>query len=74
MTTERILMVGSFFVILIILIGLFIIELSTEKDVFNETINGMLIGGSFGWVGAYIAFYTTHKDDEKNNDQKNDTG
>lgn len=59
MSNEKLLMLGSFGVILVMLIGLFILEFFTENDIFNETINGMLIGGSFGWISAYIAFYTT---------------
>ena len=49
------------------MLGLFILEFFTENDIFNETINGMVIGQSFGWIGAYITFYTTSKDEDDEN-------
>lgn len=72
MTTERILMVGSFIIIGIVLTYLFVIEYYGGKEVFNETINGMVIGGSFSWIGAYITFYTAHKENANGNGKDND--
>ena len=65
MTNEKILMVGALFIVFTILIGLFVLEFYTENDIFNETINGMVIGLSFGWIGAWVTFHTT-SDDNKN--------
>lgn len=70
MSNEKLLMCGSFLVILVILLGLFVLEFYTENDIFNETINGMIIGGSFTWIGAYITFYTTNG----KNHEKDDSG
>ena len=64
MSERRILLIGVLFLVALVMIGLFIIDVMTENEILNETIIGMLIGGSFGWVGAYIAFYTTMNDND----------
>ena len=64
MSERRILLIGVLVLVALVMTGLFIIDVMTENEILNETIIGMLIGGSFGWVGAYIAFYTTMNDND----------
>ena len=50
-----------------IALALFIIDMhhagnkgedGTPRDIFNDTIVGMMIGGSFSWIAAWVTFYT----------------
>ena len=59
MTDRKMLMMGVMFINSIIIVGLFILEYSTEAKIFNETIVGIVIGNGLGLLQAYVTFYTT---------------
>ena len=50
-----------FILSLLIYVGIFLTDwfFSSDKDILNDTIVGVLIGAPIGWYGAVIAFHTT---------------
>ena len=66
---RRILMVGVFVLVSIIMAGIFItdwffIDPNGER-LMTETLVGILIGAPLGWVGAYVAYYTTESQNKE---------
>ena len=64
-TERQRLMTGVLIIVGIIIVGIFISDWFFNRNVLTETLVGILIGTSLGWIGAYVAFYTVDstKDD-----------
>ena len=71
MSERKILLIGVLVVVVFTLCGLFYIDIKTENEIFNETIyRHDYWRCDFGWVGAYVAFYTTMNEDGNGNGNK----
>ena len=74
---RKILIIGVFILVSVIIGGIFITDWYFIPDgsepLMTETLVGILIGAPLGWVGAYVAYYTTENhanaDNRKNGGQ-----
>ena len=59
-----------FLLSVLIYAGIFVTDwfFTEDKQLLNDTIVGVLIGGPIGWYGAVIAFHTTETQMEKPTD------
>lgn len=55
MNDKRIMRVGVLVLNVIIIVGLFVLEHTTQNDIFNETIVGLVIGNGIGLLQGYAA-------------------
>jgi NhaP-type Na+/H+ or K+/H+ antiporter len=62
-------MTGVFVLVSIIMVGIFVTDwFFIEQDgerLMTETLVGILIGTPLGWVGAYVAYYTTENQNKE---------
>ena len=62
-TDRRILMMCVIAIAAIVIIGLFCVEIFTEKDVFTDTVVGVLIGATISTpLASYVTYYTAGKE------------